>query len=60
MLPLKLQVLAGVQLDPEQLNGQKLGDTISQLLGTYEELKPSVEQVSGRASSNLHQPSKPI
>ena len=51
MLCLNVQVLAGAQMDPEKLSGQKLGDTISQLLGSYQELKPSAAQVSRAWSS---------
>lgn len=39
-------------MDPEQLSGQKLGNTILQLLGTYEELKPSAAKVSAHVSKN--------
>ena len=41
-----MQVLAGAQLDPEQLSGQKLSSTIMQLLGAYEELNPTSAEVS--------------
>ena len=46
MVPFNVQVLAGAQLDPEQLSGRKLSDTITQLLGSYDELNPSPAQVS--------------
>ena len=52
-----MQVLAGAQLDPEQLSGRKLSSTITQLLGTYEELSPPPAQVSKHSPSCISQSS---
>ena len=52
VFPPPVQVLTGAQMYPEALSAQKLDETISQLLGTYQEGHPSPAQVR-RAHINV-------